>query len=466
MTSRYRSSSHSRSNPTSNPNWAGAKSSLGPQQVFAQPPSPLDLATSYSPQSQMYSPFSPSPYESSFAPMYPNRQLPPPIPSVYATSPSQGSFDLASYSTSNGYSSGGQSYRGPLGSSIAQNSSASRSMSSARDAAIPSSFAGVTSVRGAKYTVPSSPTPLSAGSQQPYFARSSSPARRPSNSFVSSTCRSPSVSRQPLDIYPSSSSNAYWGDSRPQHGSYSRPNIPQASPYRNHHPDGSGSYSSQYLFDQEDTNRPSGIRRGHSQVDPDSPVQSRIASPTSFEQPSPTTNQFSRSSLVDARAVRRRAQSPSPQSTWRATSSIPSSTGSSPSPLPSPIRETFTPAAASFRRRETGFNSWTQVANREIVKRTCFTPEELNCLNTAWIQGHYYPSPKVVGDIMTETQLTKVQVRGWYVFTIFPSSSLTRTLIHLRVHFRFANKRQRASEQEKEKISECAKRLASSGALY
>ena len=68
-------------------------------------------------------------------------------------------------------------------------------------------------------------------------------------------------------------------------------------------------------------------------------------------------------------------------------------------------------------------------------RRTTFPPSSLHELQDAWDRGEYYPSAEAVAGMMRRSGLTRVQVRGW-----------------------FANKRQRAGEEERGRVAEEARR--------
>ncbi|GAA6049110.1 hypothetical protein JCM3770_003891 [Rhodotorula araucariae] len=70
-------------------------------------------------------------------------------------------------------------------------------------------------------------------------------------------------------------------------------------------------------------------------------------------------------------------------------------------------------------------------------KRTIFTPYELSILQALWNSGRYYPNPAEVEEVQRRTGLSRVQVRNW-----------------------FANKRQRATGDEKTKVVMQGKDLA------
>ena len=76
-------------------------------------------------------------------------------------------------------------------------------------------------------------------------------------------------------------------------------------------------------------------------------------------------------------------------------------------------------------------------------RRTTFPPSSLSELQLAWDRGEYYPSAEAVAGMMRRSGLTRVQVRGW-----------------------FANRRQRASDEERVAVAEEARRMGVAGVPF
>ncbi|BGP25934.1 hypothetical protein JCM10295v2_004877 [Rhodotorula toruloides] len=70
-------------------------------------------------------------------------------------------------------------------------------------------------------------------------------------------------------------------------------------------------------------------------------------------------------------------------------------------------------------------------------KRTIFSPYELSVLHGLWAAGAYYPASHQVEEVQRRTGLSRLQVRNW-----------------------FANKRQRATGDEKSRVIEMGKGLS------
>lgn len=188
----------------------------------------------------------------------------------------------------------------------------------------------------------------------------------------------------------------------------------------------------------------SATRRNFSQVDPESPASSRLHSPVAG---------LPREPLPSARNVRFRS----------------AAYGSDPGSVPASYDEgdydkesMFDDDGADWRPppvRGGPSGNGTRVLNPakkgqvfttasassilEYSRRKAYMPAELNVLQAAWDAGHYYPASSLVEQIIQATELSRPQIRGW-----------------------FANRRQRAPEDEKARIRASAQRLAVAGVMF
>ncbi|KAM0749292.1 hypothetical protein T439DRAFT_47081 [Meredithblackwellia eburnea MCA 4105] len=212
-------------------------------------------------------------------------------------------------------------------------------------------------------------------------------------------------------------------------------------------------------------NRPI-ARRTHSQVDPDSPAQSRQHSP--IMSASTTPDHLRRATLPGSRNVRQRSMSTikplptiaSPVMRPRSSSqhhSSSSSSGASSSGGSYASRSPFdcgygygSDMPLSLQRRSSGPPTMAvppsptgSVGDNLHSKKRSFGALELRVLNATWDAGHYYPPSAMVEGIIRATDLSRPQIRGW-----------------------FANRRQRATEEEKEAIKIYARVHAIPGANF